>query len=320
VVKEFLQIKKIGWLSFFILTSFNFGGCAIITTYESYVPPTKQNNTPDFDAFIIPGQTTKEDVLQRLGNPDEVSDDNTRWAYFSFRRKTTEGFIVIPFGVLFPRGSVEMRHYIFSITFDENNNLVSSKGFYERITSDRDFSKNPDDEKLGKGIERIDRYVVKGENQNYKRIVKGKNIAVGPFASSNPGQAEFGCHPSGALKTPDNEPFSMYIRKALIAELIYLGVYFPQAEVTISGNLDRIEYNTTEKKYLGLMITVDSSNGKLLTVWEKYKIPESHILSLHNCQELAKAFLPAVQNLISNLIQSPEFSSLINQPDDSLGK
>jgi hypothetical protein len=90
--------------------------------------------------------------------------------------------------------------------------------------------------------------------------------------------------------------------------------------VTLSGNLDRIEYNTTEKKYLSLMITVNSSNGKFLTVREKYKIPESHILSLHNCQELAKAFLPAVQNLISNLIQSPEFATLITQPDANLGK
>jgi len=314
VPKEFLKKTTIGWLSFFILASFNFGGCAIITTYESYVPPTKQNITSYLEAFIIPGQTTKDDVFQRLGNPDEVSDDNTRWAYFSFRRKTTEGVVVTPFGISSPHGSVEGRHYIFSITFDEKN-LVSSKGFYERIISDRDFSKHPDDEKLGKGIERIDLYVVKGENQNYKRIINGKKIDVGSFTSSNPGQAEFGCYPFGALKTPGNEPFSMYIRRGLIAELTYLGAYSPQAEVTLSGNLDRIEYNTTEKKYLSLMITVNSSNGKFLTVSEKYKIPESHILTLHSCQELARAFLPAVQNLIGNLIRNTEFPALIGPSD-----
>jgi hypothetical protein len=290
------KIKLSIWLGFFMLLSFNLSGCVIIPTpADVHWSPTRQNITPESIPFVIPGQTTKEEVVLRLGEPDEISDDRSRFAYFWLKHKLI-AIIVAPHGGV---GTLESnRRYVFSITFDENN-LVSGKGFYTReLRNERD-------------IIRIDRYSVKSENHDFKGVFNNKKISVGPFTSFNPGQAEFACNMFALIKTPVNEAYSSYIRKAFISELDQLDAYSPQADVTLSAYLDAIDYDELTNRYLGLMITVNSSNGKSLTVWGKHEIPKGGTLLPKRCPDLAKAFQPVVQQLIGKLIRSSEFPALI---------
>jgi hypothetical protein len=314
-----LKKRKFGWIWLFMLPALSLGGCAIIPIPEDhYWNQTRQNISPETVAFITPGQTTKEDVILRLGEPEEISDDGSRLAYFWFKTKGSIIFYLVAGAVV---ANIDYQ-YIFSITFDEKN-LASGKGFYERRISGDRLKLNPESaekERIGWRIERIDRYLVESENRDFKKIINEKKINIGPFTSSNPGQADFGCKSMGSIKTPGNEAYSMYVRKALISELDHLSAFSPQAEVTLSANLDRIDYDSSEKKHFSLMITVNSSNGKSLAVRGKYEIPGSPGLFDASCQDLARAFRPAVQNLIGNLIRSPEFPVLITPPDANQGK
>jgi hypothetical protein len=289
------KIKISIWLGFFILLSCNLSGCVIIPTpTDVHWSPPRQNITPESIPFVIPGKTTKEEVVLRLGEPDEISDDRSRFAYFWLKNKLL-AIWVAPYSA----GILESnRRYIFSITFDEND-LVSGKGFYTReLRNERETI-------------RIDRYSVKSEDHDFKGVFNNKKINVGPFTSFNPGQAEFACNTLAVIKTPVNEAYSTYIRKAFISELDQLDAYSPQADVTLSAYLDAIDYDELTNRYLGLMITVNSSNGKSLTVWKKNEISKRGTLLPKRCRDLAEAFQPLVQQLIGKLIRSSEFPALI---------
>ena len=134
--------------------------------------------------------------------------------------------------------------------------------------------------------------------------------------------------------TPGDEAFPTYIRNALIMELNQAGAFSAQANITLTSNLDKEEYAHSDtfvsssvttgamrgERYLVLVMTVKSSNGKSLTVRENYELPASPFLKGERCKDLARAFKPAVHNLIGNLFRSPEFPVLIKSLDDDQGK
>lgn len=289
------KIRKLIGYGCFVLTSFNLFGCIIPIPADVPSDQTIQNISPELLPFIVVGQTTKEEVILKLGEPNEISDDRSRIAYYWVKNDLL-AIIIAPFDVdIFERN----RQYIFSITFDENN-IVTDKGFYNRPIIGGNRS-----------VKRIDRYTNSSESHNYKNVFNKEEINVGPFTSFSPGQSEFSCSTLEIIKTPKNEAFSMYIREAFISELRQIDAFYPLANITLSANLDTIDYDERTNRYLGLMITVNSSNGKYLTVWAKHEIPKTRYLLPNSCQDLAKAFLIVVQKLISNLIRSPEFPALI---------
>jgi hypothetical protein len=306
-------------LEWFLLLAFTLSGCVMIPIPRDSNPPgTRQNITPEIVSPIIPGQTTKEEVLMALGEPDEASEDGSRWAYHWFKRKLT--IIGGGFGGV---GAIDFdKQYVFNITFDENN-LVMEKAVHD----------------LGytgyTGIEhrkiRIDRYQVSlDDNPNYKKLLKENQINVGVFTSSNPGQCELGCDPFEMAKTPGNEAFSQYIRTALITELNQAQAFSPSADITLTANLDQLEYTCDflsiiselvgNERYLVLTMTFVSSNGKSLTVQGKYKILKGPSIHDSQAKRLARVFRPAVHDLIDNLFRSPEFPSLIKPLDADRGK
>jgi hypothetical protein len=155
------------------------------------------------------------------------------------------------------------------------------------------------------------RYSISTDNVVALRSLNGKTINVGAFTSTVPGQKEIMCRGVGPIKTPDGEPFSSFIRKALLDELKIANIYSASAPVTLTGNLDAIDFSSQSGNW-NINLTVKSSNGKSISTSEVYPFTSSFVGDTA-CNQTAQAFMPAVQNLVGKVVNSPEFIALVAQ-------
>jgi len=155
------------------------------------------------------------------------------------------------------------------------------------------------------------RYSISADNVVALRTLTGKAVNLGAFTSSEPGKREIMCRGVGPIKTPDGEPFSEFIRKALLDELRIANAFSPNAPVTLTGNLDQIDYSSTTGSW-ALALTVKSSNGKSMAVAENYSYTTSWYGETA-CNQTAQALMPAVQNLVGKVVRSPDFIVLTSE-------
>lgn len=154
------------------------------------------------------------------------------------------------------------------------------------------------------------RYSSNADNVVALRSLNGKVINIGAFSATNPGETEIMCRGVGPIKTPDGEPFSDFVRKALVDELKFAGAFSAIAPVTLTGNLDAIDFSSGSGSW-NLALTVKSSNGRSMTASEQYAFTTS-FYGETACNQTAQALMPAVQNLIGKIVRSSEFVSLMN--------
>jgi hypothetical protein len=155
------------------------------------------------------------------------------------------------------------------------------------------------------------RYAINSDNVVAMRTLNGKMINVGAFSATKPGEKEIMCRGVGPIKTPDGEPFSEFVRKAFLDELKIASVYSSSAPLTLTGNLDAIDFSSASGGW-NLALTVKSSNGKSLSVSENYSFTSS-FYGETACNQTAQAFMPAVQNLVGKVVRSQEFLALAAQ-------
>lgn len=155
------------------------------------------------------------------------------------------------------------------------------------------------------------RYAISPDNAIALRAFNGKTVNVGAFNASKPGLKEIMCRGVGPIKTPDGEPFSDFIRKALLDELRLANVYSPSAPIVLTGTLDSIDFSSTGGQW-NLALTLRSSNGKSMSVSENFSYTSSFVGETA-CNQTAQALMPAVQNLVGKVVRSPGFENLITQ-------
>ena len=139
---------------------------------------------------------------------------------------------------------------------------------------------------------------------------QGQKIAVDDFGASNPGQTQIECRAVGPIKTPDNETFEAFVRKALVDQLQLADLYAPDAQGRIGGNLDEINFSSVDGRWF-LALTVTSGPGRRFTVREEYDYDTS-FYGETACNQTAQALMPAVQNLILKVVSHPEFRRMVN--------
>ncbi len=155
------------------------------------------------------------------------------------------------------------------------------------------------------------RYSVNVDNVVALRAMKGKSVAVGRFTATVPNLNNIFCRGVGPIKTPDGETFSEFVRKGLVNELKFSGLYAVDAPITLTGNLDAIDFSSVTGNW-HLALTVHSSNGKSLSVDKKYGYTSSYYGETA-CNQTAQALMPAVQDLLGKVVHSPKFASLLNK-------
>jgi len=159
----------------------------------------------------------------------------------------------------------------------------------------------------------VSRYAVSVENVATLRTMRGQPINVGRFTAKLDDVSSIMCRGVGPIKTPDEESFAEYVRKALISELMMAEVYAATAPVTLTGTVDHADFSSTSGSWqIGL--TVVSSNGKSVSIDEQYAFTSS-FFGETACNQTAQAFMPAVQDLIKKLVSDQAFKSLVAPPE-----
>ena len=154
----------------------------------------------------------------------------------------------------------------------------------------------------------VNRYAISADNITELRKLNDTMVNVGEFTSSEP-KSEIMCRGVGPIKTPDGDTFSHFIKEALIDELQIAEKYSTDATVSLTGNLDLIDFSSNSGIWK-LKLTVNSSNGISVTVSENY----SYTTSFYGetaCNQTAQALMPAIQNLIATLVNHPHFDALV---------
>lgn len=154
------------------------------------------------------------------------------------------------------------------------------------------------------------RYSISADNVVALKNYRSNEVGVGSFTASKPGQTSIMCRGVGPIKTPDGETFESFVRKALISEMKIAEAYSNEGKVTLSGNLDKIDFNSNSGNW-DLSLTVSSSNGESLTISDQYKYSTS-FYGETACNQTAQALMPAVQNVITKLVHHEGFGRLVN--------
>jgi hypothetical protein len=158
------------------------------------------------------------------------------------------------------------------------------------------------------------RYSINVDTNIALRDIGLNGISVGPIK----GPAEYAsvCRLSGvypmSVIMPDGMSVGEYFKKALIDELKQAWMYVEQpARINITGVINQAEFSSgMVNASWNISVTLFSSNGKTMNASERYEFKGSFDND-SSCFNVANAFMPAMQNLIQKIVQSPEFKNLL---------
>ena len=125
------QIMNQGLSLCLVLCVIEMGCLPVPVPFTWYGQQSRTNVDEAAARIIIPGQTTKEEVVLKLGGPDEVSSDGRALIY----RWAKVKFLLIPMGYApLPEIPKVQKQYQLLITFDEHG-IVTKREVQGRYTS-----------------------------------------------------------------------------------------------------------------------------------------------------------------------------------------
>ena len=149
-------------------------------------------------------------------------------------------------------------------------------------------------------------------NYALKQLKVGESLFVGEISNSS--NTEMSCRMMGPIKFANNMTAAGYIKKALEDELKLSGAYAPKTpKFVLGGTINKLEMSSTKGMSRGfwlIELTIRSSNGKSVKVAENYEF-ESGFDGNTACVNTTTAFMPAVQNLITKLVNDSQFKELV---------
>lgn len=155
----------------------------------------------------------------------------------------------------------------------------------------------------------VNRYSNNADNVVSLRNYQENKIGVGEFTATEPGRTSITCRGVGPIATPDSETFEKFIQNAFVAELQLAEAYDENDANKITGNLDKLDFNSNSG-YWYIDLTIKSLSGESISVSEQFKYKTS-FYGETACNQTAQAMMPAVQNVIHQVILHPEFGNLV---------
>jgi len=143
-----------------------------------------------------------------------------------------------------------------------------------------------------------------------KSIGKKSQVKVNDFKAASTVNQSIMCRAAGPVKPSAGETFEKYIEDALRDELFEAGIYHSKANIQIDGLLKRINFETTGNSSWDIELEVSSNTGTSYTVNVVYEFSGS-FMAEHACRDGAEALVEAVQALILEVIQDPDFKNLV---------
>lgn len=156
------------------------------------------------------------------------------------------------------------------------------------------------------------RYSVGTDNVLALKAMNTSGVYVGEI--TEPAQDDVKCRGIGRMRMQDGDSHAGYIRRALADELKVAGAYSNQpARITLTGDLAAIDSSSglgSSKGRWSMTLNLRSSNGATMTVTNDYNF-RSGFSAPAACNNVAQAFVPAVQDLIGAAIANPAFAALV---------
>ena len=157
------------------------------------------------------------------------------------------------------------------------------------------------------------RYAISADTNVAVKALGALNISVGSI--TGPANFDSACRAAGPLAPPDGMSHAAYIKKALEDELKVAGAFATGSppRVTLGGAITKLSFSSARALTGGswdIGLSLDSSNGKSLSVIEHYEFESGYSASTA-CKQTAEAFMPAVQDLIAKVVSDPGFRSLV---------
>ncbi len=135
-------------------------------------------------------------------------------------------------------------------------------------------------------------------------------LAVDKFESYRPDLKSIVCRANGVVATPDEVSFETYIERAFIDELKQANAYDPKSPAVVHGRLEEINFISSVGKGKWFMkLAVSSNTNPGYAVDSAYEFSANWV-AFRACQQVAQAFVPAVQQLISQVVSDPRFKQL----------
>ena len=175
----------------------------------------------------------------------------------------------------------------------------------------------------GCAVQRLPQYDTSRDTLTFLHRSHYPTIALGPFEGREINSLWFDdCSVIGGRdkkKAPELKPvaYAAYIRNALAREMAVAGKYSEtNPAVTISATIDRftVSRKLPFRAYWNIGMTFTSSNGVTARKSVSYEFDGDGIYGPASCRNAAAAFGPAVGQLVSTVIRSPEFAAMVRTP------
>ena len=154
-------------------------------------------------------------------------------------------------------------------------------------------------------------YNPSADNVQTLRDYKDLKLNASNFTSTSKDESSILCRLAETISTPKGEPFAAYIENAINSELKMAGNYDKNSDIKLSGNINKV-YGSSMlgNAYWEINATINSSNGKSLTVNTKRDYPSSYLASTA-CNNMGTSFEPTINQLVSDILNHKDFSELV---------
>lgn len=154
-----------------------------------------------------------------------------------------------------------------------------------------------------------DRYQPTADNQQALKNI-GVEMNVGKFTATK-SDSKVLCRLANNVEMPDGITFEQYIEGALVEELKMAGLFNPGSKIVINGNLNDVDVSSgMTSAHWTLDVTLSNGLGSSFNIVKKREYRASFIGGIACGNDMPKAFMPTVQELINEIINNPEFGKL----------
>lgn len=145
----------------------------------------------------------------------------------------------------------------------------------------------------------------------FQSILSDSKVNLGIFTEAED-VGSLSCRLNGPVDVSPGKTKVEYIKEAMQTELFMAQAYAIDGDVTLTGHLDSLTFSSVSPASWTIGFTISSNKSEGYSVSTKYKFKTSYS-AYSACQNVADAFGPAVQSLIGEIVNHPNFKSLVGQ-------
>lgn len=140
-------------------------------------------------------------------------------------------------------------------------------------------------------------------------IAEGKTVSLGSVSMATGVDESPLCRLNGPVKVAPGKTPAQYIHDAFQEELFAAGAYAPGAATVINGTVTNLSFSSMSPASWNIAMAVKSNTSPGYTVSIKYDFGTSWT-AYSACKNVADAFGPAMQELLKQVVDSPQFHAL----------